>query len=72
MAIGGSLRGTAGMYAACAWAVVQIDLDGGDETWYGVGGATPTELEVQRTIKRAEIWALYMASCNLVGPTHIS
>ena len=70
--MGGSLRGTAGIYVACAWAVVQIDLDGGDETWYEVGGATPTELEVQSTIKRAEIWGLYMASCNLVGPTHIS
>ena len=34
VAIGGSLRGTAGMSAACAWAVVLIDLDGGNELWY--------------------------------------
>ena len=25
-------------YAACGWAVVQVDLDGGMTPWYGVGG----------------------------------
>ena len=29
------------MYAACGWAVVQMDPDGGMTLWYGVGGIMP-------------------------------
>ena len=33
-------------YAACGWAVVQMDLDGGMTPWYGLGGMMPISLEV--------------------------
>ena len=49
IAIDGSLRGVAGKYAACDWAVVQMDHDGGLKPWYGVGGNMPLSFEVQRT-----------------------
>ena len=32
-----------------------MDLDGGMTPWYGVGGVVPISLDVERTIKRAEI-----------------
>ena len=43
----GSLRGSSGKYAAC-----------GEETWYGGATNMPIDVDVQRTIERAEIWAL--------------
>ena len=60
--------GRVAKYAACGWAVVQMDLDGRLTPPCGVGGVMPVVSEVQRTIKRAEIWALYMALCMLGGP----
>ena len=54
----GSLRGSSGKYAACGWAVANMDLDGGEEPWYGGAGNMPIDVDVQRTIERAEIWAL--------------
>ena len=71
MATDGSLRWTAGKHAACGCAVVQIELDGGEEPWYGVPGNMLIELEVRRTTKRAEIWALYMALCRLSWPAEL-
>ena len=71
IAIDVSLRETAGKYAACGWVVVQMNLDGDEEPWYGVACNMPIELEVQRTIKRADICALYMALCRLNGPAGI-
>ena len=41
-------------YAACGWAVVQMELDGGMTPWCGVGGIMSVSSEVQRAIKRAE------------------
>ena len=32
--------------------------------WYGIGGVVPVFLQVQRTIQRAEILALYVALCR--------
>ena len=40
---------------------VQMDHDGGVIRWYGVGGNVPLELEVQRTLKRANISVFFMA-----------
>ena len=51
-------------YAAFAWAVVQIDLNGGVTPSCGVGGLTSNSLEVQKT-KRA------MALCRLCWPSEI-
>ena len=56
--IDGSLRRIVNKCAVCGWAVVQMDFDEGMTPWYGVGGIMPIALEVQRTIKRAEIGAL--------------
>ena len=67
-AIDGCLRGITNQSAVCGWAVVQMDLDGGMTPRCGVGGILPISLEVQRTIKRAENWALYMALRKLCGP----
>ena len=36
--------------------------------WYGVGGFMPISLEVQRTIKRVDASALYIALCKMCGP----
>ena len=44
----GSLLGREGKWRACGWAVVQLDYVEED-----------AELEVQRTIKRAELTALF-------------
>ena len=72
MAIDGSLRGVVGIFAACGWAVMQVDLGGGIEPWYGMCGIMPVELEVQRTLKRAEMWALLMALRRHEGLAEIS
>ena len=45
------------MFALYGWAAVQLDLDGGIEPWYGVCEVFLVELDVQRTIVRAAIWA---------------
>ena len=43
--------------AACCWTVVQMGLDG----WFcGKGWWPHASVEKQRTLKRAEIWALSM------------
>ena len=55
------------MNAACGWAVAQMDFDGGDELWYGVGRVVPVFLVSQRTIKTDEIRALKTALCKLCG-----
>ena len=44
------LRGRVAKYAACGWAVVQMDLDGRLTPPCGVGGVMPVVSEVQRTI----------------------
>ena len=49
----GSIREVVNQCAACGWAVVQMNLDGGMTPWYGIGGTMPISLEVQRTIMRA-------------------
>ena len=65
------LTGVAAKYAACGWAVVQMDHDGGLEPWFGVGGNMPMSLDVQRAVERAENWWLYIAWTKLVGPAEI-
>ena len=57
MAIDGSLLGKTGKWGACGWAVVQPDYDEEMGLVHGMCGSADTELEVQRTIKRAELTA---------------
>ena len=59
------------MYAACVWAVVPMDLVGGLEPWYDVCGIMRLEFEIQRAIKRVEIWALFLALSRLQGPAQV-
>ena len=58
-------------YAACGWAMVQMDFDGGMTPWDGVGGVVPNSLEVLRIVKRADSGP-YMALCKLCGPSVFS
>ena len=67
MAIDGSWKGVSGKDAACGWAVVRLDYDKEEEPWYATSGTMLAELEVQRTIKRAEPRAFTAALAELVG-----
>ena len=42
----------------CGRAAVQLDFDGGNELRIAMYGTKPIELHVQRTVKRADVWAL--------------
>ena len=55
-----------GRDAACGWAVVQLDDPQEEELWHAMSGTIQDDIEVQRTIKRAVLWALMMA---LRGPS---
>ena len=53
----GSLSGKIGKWGACGWAVVQLDYDEEMGPLHGMHGSVEAGLEVQRTIKRAELEA---------------
>ena len=55
IAIDGSRKGVSVRDADCGWPVVQLDYDGEDEPWYVVFVTMLAELDVQRTIKRADV-----------------
>ena len=71
IAIRGSLREILIKFTACGWLVVQMDPDGWTTPRYGVGGIMSVSLQVQRTIKRAEIRALYMVLLKLCWPAEM-
>ena len=54
-----SLLGTTGKCGACGWSVVQLDCDEELGSLYGMYHSMEAELEVQRTIKRAELTAFF-------------
>ena len=54
----GSLLGVAGKWGACGWSVVQLDHDEEMGPTHGMYGALDAELDLQRTIKRAELSVL--------------
>ena len=66
----GSFKGVSGKDAACGWAVLQLDNDKEEEPWYAIHGTMLAELEVQRTMKRAELCAFTMLP-GRVGPSTI-
>ena len=47
-------------------AVVQLDYDKEEESWYAIEGPILAELDVQRTIKRGELRAFTVASAGTV------
>ena len=68
VATGGSLLGNAGKWRAYGWAVVQLDFDEELGLLHGVYGTMDAELEVQRTIKRAELTAFLCLLRKVCGP----
>ena len=62
MATGRSWLGKTRKWFACGWAAVQLDYDEEMEPLHGMYGSMEAELEIQRTIKRAELTAFLMPS----------
>ena len=53
------------------WLVVQLDFDEELELLYGMCGLMDAELEVQRTIKSAELTAFLCFLKNVIGPIKV-
>ena len=51
----GSLLAVRGRWAACGWSMVQLDQDEKMGPTHGMYRTLDAELEIQRTIKRAEL-----------------
>ena len=56
----------------CGWAAVQLHVDEGEEPWHAVHGTMPNFVEVQHTVKRADMWALAVALHKLDAPAVLS
>ena len=54
---------------ACGWSVVQLNYDGSGEPLFGRYGAVQAELELQRTIKGAELTAFLCLLRRVNGST---
>ena len=67
----GSLPGTAGKCGACGWAVVQLDHAEEMEPLHGMCGSMEAGLEVQHTIKRAELTAFLCLLKKVIGPIKV-
>ena len=67
VATDGSLLGKTGKWRAYGWAVVQLDYDGEMGPFYGMYGSMEAELEIQRTIKRAELTAFVCLLNRVIG-----
>ena len=68
VATDGSLPGNAGKWGTCASAVVQLDYDEEMGPLHAVYGSMEAELEVQRTIKRAERTAFLCLLKRVIVP----
>ena len=51
--------------------MLKLAYDKEEEPWYAIYGTMLASLEVQRTIKRAELWAFNMALSVLIGPSTV-
>ena len=67
VATDGSLLGKTGKWRACRWAVVQLDYEE-MKPLHGMYGSMEAVLEVQRTIKRAELTANLCLLKKVIGP----
>ena len=63
VATDGYLLGRTVKWRACGWAVVQLVYDENMGPLHGMYGSVEAEVEVQRTIKRAELTAFL---CHLL------
>ena len=71
IAINDSLDGFSGRDAVCGWLVVHLDFDKEEDPWCVIHGKMWADLEVQRTIKRAVLWAFTIVLSCLIGPSTI-
>ena len=71
VATDGSLLGPAGKWGACGWSVVYLDCDEEMGPLHGMFGSMEAELEVQRTIKRAELTAFLCLLERVIGPIKV-
>ena len=71
VATDGSLLGTAGKWRACGWSVVQLDYDEDLGAVALVYGSMQAELEVQRTVKRAELTGFLCLLKKVLGPINV-
>ena len=69
VAIDGFQLGVPGKWGACGRSVVQLDHDQEMGPMHGMCGTLDAELDVQRTIKRAELTAFLCLLRKAVGPT---
>ena len=71
VATDGSLLENAGKWGACGWAVVQLNYDEEVGPLHGMYDSMEAELEVQRTIKRAELTAFLCFLKKSDGPIKV-
>ena len=71
VAIDGSLLGNDGKWRGCGWAVVRLDYDKEMGPPHGMYGSMEAEIEVQRTIKRAELTAFLCFLRKVSGPIKV-
>ena len=71
VATDGSLLGTAGKWGACGWSVAQLDYDEEVGPLHGMYASMEAVLEVQRTIKRAELTAFLCLLKRVIGPVRV-
>ena len=58
-------------WRGCGWSVVQLYYDEEMEPLHGMHGSMESELEVQRTIKRAELTAFLGLLKKVIGPINV-
>ena len=71
VATDGSLLWNDGKWGACGWAVVQLDYDEEMGPLHGMCGSVGAEVEVQRTIKTAELTAFLCLLRKVSGPIKV-
>ena len=71
VATDGSLLETPGQWGTCGWSVAQLNYDEEMGPLRGMYGSMEAELEVQRTIKRAELTAFLFLLKKVIGPIKV-
>ena len=71
VATDGPQLGVSGQWSACDWLVVQLDHDVKMGPVHEMHGTLEADLEVVRTIKRAELTAFFCLFRRIVGPPRL-
>ena len=72
VAADGSLLGVTRKWSACGWFVVRLGHDEEMGPMHGMYGTLDVELEVQRTIKSAELTAFLCLFRKAIGPSKLT